>query len=265
MAKKAAHPSKAHIPGVAREWVTIPVAGKEREQWQVDVTYLMSNYRCLFGDGCCGVLSEPSPELSQGCCSYGAHANSDADKRHVEKVAKQLTADEWQHIEIGRKKGVWRRSGRDEWVTRLVDDACVFLNRPGFERGPGCALHLLAERKGVHFAETKPTVCWQLPLREYDRDEEDGSTTHVLTEFARHGWGEGGDEFSWWCTEAPEAFSGGEPVYKSMEAELRAMMGDAAYDVLREHLDARAKAGATVPHPASFPVQIGRTRHHPAV
>ncbi len=265
MAKQPAHPSKARVPGVTREWITIPVAGKAREQWQVDVTYLTSNYRCLFGDGCCGVLSEPSAELSQGCCSYGAHANSDDDKRRVEKIAKQLTADEWQFIEIGKKKGVWRRSGRDEWVTRLHEDACVFLNRPGFERGPGCALHLLAERKQVHFSETKPTVCWQLPLREFDRDEEDGSVTHVLTEFARDGWGEGGTEFAWWCTEAAEAFSGSEPVYKSMEPELRAMMGNAVYDVLREHLDARLKTGSTVPHPASVPVQIGRTRHHPPV
>ena len=27
----------------------------------------------------------------------------------------------------------------------------------------------------------------------------------VLSEFGRSGWGEGGEEFAWWCTEAPEA------------------------------------------------------------
>jgi hypothetical protein len=263
--RESAKLKAAKVPGVAREWVTIPVAGKSREQWQIDVTYLSSNYRCLFGDGCCGVLTEPTPELSQGCCSYGAHANSDADKRHVEKMAKQLRADEWQHIAEGKKRGVWKREGKDAWITRLVDDACIFLNRPDFDAGAGCALHLLAVRKDVHFSETKPTVCWQLPLREFDREEEDGSTTHVLTEFNREGWGEGGAEFAWWCTEAPEAFSGKEPVFRSMEPELRVMLGDAVYEELARYLEARLTAGATVVHPAAVPVQLGRTRQHPAV
>ena len=49
----------------------------------------------------------------------------------------------------------------------------MFLNRPDFEAGPGCALHLHAMNTGQHFSETKPTVCWQLPLRAVDRDEED--------------------------------------------------------------------------------------------
>jgi hypothetical protein len=254
---------------VAREWVTIPVAGKSREQWQIDVTYLTSNYRCLFGDGCCGVLTEPSPELAQGCCSYGAHANSDADRRHVERMAKKLRPDEWQFHAEGTKRGVWKRSGGD-WVTRLVDDACVFLNRPGFDAGPGCALHLLALRREVHFSKTKPTVCWQLPLREFDRDEDDESTTHVLTEFGRDGWGEGGAEFAWWCTEAPEAFSGSQPVYRAMEPELRAMLGDEVYAQLAAYLDTRMATAPPVPHPAAaptnaVPVKIGRTRHHPAV
>ncbi len=258
---------RSRVAAVGREWVTISVAGKSREQWQIDVTYLTSNYRCLFGDGCQGVLTEPSPQLHQGCCSYGAHANSDADRRHVEKVAKQLRDDEWQYSKQGKQRGVWKKIGKDDWCTRLVDDACIFLNRPGFSTGPGCALHVLALRKGVHFSETKPAVCWQLPLREVDREEDDGSTTHVLTEFGRDGWGEGGDEFAWWCTEAPEAFTGGIPVYKSMEPELRAMLSDAVYEELARYLDTRLAAASTVAHPASVPVALGprRTRHHPAV
>ncbi len=258
---------KAKVPGVAREWVTIPVAGKSREQWQVDVTYLTSNYRCIFGDGCQGVLTEPAAELVQGCCSYGAHANSPADQRHVEKMSKQLRADEWQYQAEGKRRGVWKKVGKDEYCTRLVDDACIFLNRPGFAAGPGCALHLLALRKDVHFSETKPLVCWQLPLREYDRDEEDGSVTHVLTEFGRDGWGEGGDEFAWWCTESPDAFTGAEPVYRSMAPELRAMLGNAVYDELARYLDARLAAAPTVAHPTAVPVKLGRTRtrQHPAV
>ena len=49
--------------------------------------------------------------------------------------------------------------------TRLVDGACVFLNRPGFPGGTGCALHRMALREGLHPLLTKPDVCWQLPVR----------------------------------------------------------------------------------------------------
>ena len=38
-----------------------------------DVTFLLSRWTCIFGDGCQGVLTGPAPELVQGCCSYGAH------------------------------------------------------------------------------------------------------------------------------------------------------------------------------------------------
>jgi hypothetical protein len=247
--------------GPTREWITIPVPGKDKKQWQIDVTYLASSYRCIFGQGCQGVLTEPASEMVQGCCSYGAHASDKKDKDKIEKLVKKLTDDEWQFRSVGLKKGVWARVGKDDWRTRLVDDACVFLNRPGFAAGPGCALHVHAANNGKHFVDTKPTVCWQLPLRTFDRDEEDDSTTMVLTEFGRDGWGEGGEEFAWWCTEAPEAFTGKEPVYKSMEAELRATLGDAVYEELAKYLDARFASGAQpMPHPAEVRVSMGRTR-----
>ena len=104
----------------SREWVTIPVPGKERKQWQIDVTFLMSSWRCIFGQGCQGVLTEPAPELIQGCCSYGAHESEKKVKEHVEKLAKRLGDDEWQFKSIGLKKGVWANAGK------------------GRDGGPGC-------------------------------------------------------------------------------------------------------------------------------
>ena len=114
---------------------------------------------------------------------------------------------------------------------------------------------------GKHFVDTKPIVCWQLPIRTIDRDEEDESVTTVLTEFGRDGWGEGGEEFAWWCTEAKEAFTGAEPVYKSMEAELRATLGDDVYEQVCKYMDTRLSGAAPpLPHPAEVPVTLGRTR-----
>jgi hypothetical protein len=249
------------MTSATREWITIPIAGKERRQWQIDVTFLSSHYRCIFGQGCQGVLTEPAPELVHGCCSYGAHASDKKDRRKIEKLAGELGEDEWQFKKIGMQRGVWKLVAKDDYRTRLVQDACIFLNRPGFPTGPGCALHQHADRTGKHFSETKPTVCWQLPLRAIDRDEEDESVTTVLTEFGRDGWGEGGEEFCWWCTEAKEAFTASEPVYKTMEAELRQMLGDDIYEQVAKYIDARVASGAPpMPHPAEVPVSLGRTR-----
>ncbi len=97
---------------VSREWITVPVPGKEKKQWQIDVTFLTSAWRCIFGQGCQGVLTEPAPELVQGCCSYGAHASDKKDKANVERQAEQLTDDEWQFRDIGLKRGVWKSVGQ---------------------------------------------------------------------------------------------------------------------------------------------------------
>src|ERR1051325_7880467 len=193
------------MTGAQREWVTFADPKEAGRRWMIDVTFLTSHWQCIYGAGCQGVLTEPTPEMAQGCCSYGAHFSDDRDRKRTEQWAAKLTDDDWQFAAVGRAKGVSAKSG-NSWRTRLVDDACIFLNRTDFAGGPGCALHRYAVRTGHHFMETKPDVCWQLPLRREDRDEDDGTVVSTLSEFGRTGWGDGGQEFAWWCTEAPEAF-----------------------------------------------------------
>src|SRR5688500_9021065 len=145
------------------EWISLEDPEEDRT-WMFDLTFLLSRWTCIFGRGCQGVLTEPSPELAQGCCSYGAHFTDDADKAKVEAVAETLTADEWQFHDVGRKKGyVQMQDGA--WTTRLHKDACIFLNRPGFAAGAGCAFHQVAVSRGLRHLDLKPEVCWQLPLR----------------------------------------------------------------------------------------------------
>ena len=207
---------------------------------------MTSHWSCIFGNGCQGVLTEEAPELVHGCCSYGAHASGPKDQALVNKAAKLLDDDTWQFRKRAKKKGIWVKVAKDDYRTRLVDGACIFLNRPGFATGPGCALHQLAERTGQHHSDLKPEVCWQLPLRnieEYDEDADDGIVYHRLTEFARHGWGEGGEEFAWWCTEEPAAFVGREMVYRNLEPELRKMCGDRLFEMIAEYLDERLATG----------------------
>jgi hypothetical protein len=142
-----------------------------------------------------------------------------------------------------------------ERKTRVVDGACIFLNRPGFAAGAGCALHGLALQRGVHFVETKPDVCWQLPIRRQFRDVEltDGTkySEVTITEYDRRGWGAGGHDLDWYCSGNTEAHIGAEPVYVSNRAELVELMGKAAYDELVSHCEAHLRSRTALAiHPA---------------
>lgn len=238
-------------PTGAHEWVSFPDPDYERT-WMFDVTFLESRWTCIYGRGCQGVLTGPAPELVQGCCSYGAHLTGAADARRVEAAAATLTPDQWQFHSRGWSNGskkpkviTRRRSG--ELTTRLVKEACIFLNRPGFPGGPGCALHRAALERGIPHLELKPDVCWQLPLRRDDEVGEGGHVTSIVRQWDRRDWGKGGAEFHWWCTESPDAFVGARPAHEELEKELIAMVGKKIYKRLAAYLRARARiAGANV-------------------
>jgi hypothetical protein len=244
--------ARTAAPENAHEWVSFEDP-REQRTWVFDVTFLTSAWTCIFGAGCQGVLTGPSPELVQGCCSYGAHLVDKADARRVEKAAKRLDKDGWQFHDKGKARGVLKRSKTGDITTRVVDGACIFLNRPGFATGPGCALHQQAVKEGREPLELKPEVCWQLPLRREDEVADDGHVTSTIRQWDRRHWGEGGREFHWWCTEAPEAFVAHEPVYVTMRAELTEMVGKKVYALLVAFLEERAQRiprGVPLAHPA---------------
>ena len=243
----------------AREWVSFEDP-TERRTWVFDVTFLLSRWTCIWGEGCQGVLTGPTPHLMQGCCSYGAHFTDAADVLRVEEAAETLTAEQWQFRRQGRRKGPVKTTPGGEVVTRLVEGACVFLNRPGFPGGAGCALHRAALERGERPMDLKPDVCWQLPLRRDDHEEGDGRVTTTITEWARSHWGAGGAEFHWWCTEAPEAFRGSTPVYLSLADELAGIAGDEVYGRLAAYLDERAGGSVPLPHPVVKPAAARRRR-----
>ncbi|MGZ8766090.1 MAG: hypothetical protein ACXW2C_10415 [Acidimicrobiia bacterium] len=254
------------MSGPTREWVTFTDPADPERPMLVDVTFFTSRWDCIFGNGCEGVLTAPTPELVQGCCSYGAHFSDKADRDDTVRWAKKLRADEWQFRDVGHRRGIYAKVGKKEWRTRLVDDACIFLNRPGFPAGAGCAFHVHAANNDLHHSDTKPEVCWQLPIRRIPVTDDEGEEFTRLTEFARDGWGEGGEDFGWWCTEAPEAFVNARPVYRSLEPELRKMLGDALFEEVAAYLDTRMGPGAppVVVHPAQaqqVPIHLGPSRN----
>jgi hypothetical protein len=248
-------------PRDAHEWVSFDDPDEDRT-WVFDVTFLTSAWTCIYGQGCQGVLTGPAAEIEHGCCSYGAHFVDRSDARRVERIAGDLRPDQWQYRARGMKKGAIRKNRQGELVTRLVDGACIFLNRPEFVAGAGCALHQAAVGDGRNPIDFKPDVCWQLPLRREDTVAEDGSVTSTVRQWDRRHWGPGGSEFHWWCTESEEAFVGHQPVYQQMAAELTAMVGKKIYRRLESYLEERADRIArrvALPHPALRSASAGGT------
>src|SRR5258708_843363 len=94
-----------YAPSDAHEWDSFEDPDDERSMVFVN-TFLLSNWECIFGNGCQGVLTGPTPELVQGCCSYGAHFTDKKDVRRVEEAAATLTKTQWQFRKQGRERGV---------------------------------------------------------------------------------------------------------------------------------------------------------------
>jgi hypothetical protein len=240
-------------PDELHEWVSFEDPREDRT-WVFDVTFLMSRWTCIFGQGCQGVLTEAAPELGHGCCSYGAHFTDDEDARRVKAAAATLGPDEWQ-LRHRARAGAFKRTKSGDLATRVVDGACIFLNRPGFAGGAGCALHVAAVKRRRAPMKLKPNVCWQLPLRREDDVGDDGHVTSTIRQWDRRHWGPGGAEFHWWCTEAPDAFVGADPVFETMRVELIALVGRATYERVSRYLTARYLNGSPhravpLPHPA---------------
>jgi hypothetical protein len=228
-------------PDDLHEWVSFEDPHEHRT-WVFDATYLRSTHRCIYGEGCQGILDVPAADLAQGCCSYGAHFVDDDDVQTVVSAFVRLEPRHMQFHAQAVKKGFLRPGEPDDdgtvpTATRLVDDACIFLNRPGFEGGVGCALHIAALEAGERPLDWKPNVCWQVPIRLEHSTDDNGYVTSRLREWKRRDWGEGGADFHWWCTEAPEAFSAGAPVYKTSRDEIVELIGQEIYDLMVEQLE----------------------------
>jgi hypothetical protein len=230
----------------AREWVEFPNPENSDEIFKCDLTWLTSYWNCIFGNGCQGI-DKAQPD--HGCCSDGAYYYSREDEARVTAAAKKLTPTMWQNHAAARKGGKFTISeiGLDkDRKTKKLNETCIFFNEAKFSKEYfGCALHHLAIEEDKHFIETKPDICWQLPLRRSWEKREVGDKNYdivVIGEYTREAWGEGGADMDWYCSSNTEAHAGAEPVYLSNKTELIAMMNPKAYEVLASLCDLRMKA-----------------------
>jgi hypothetical protein len=215
-------------PVPPRDWVTFQDPDDGDHEIRADLSFLLSPWSCVWGNGCPGIAGNPDA----GCCSHGAFFADKADRKRVAAAAKELTKAEWQHY--GRRPLAQEDEleGEPAWRTATSGGACIYLNGPDFAAGAGCALHGLALRTGRHPLELKPDVCWQVPIARSEETHDNGSRTTVVTEFSRRSWGEGGDSLHWWCTESKAAYVAPVPLFESYGPELTALIGEPAYQEL---------------------------------
>ena len=187
------------------EWVSFEDPDEDRT-WVFDLTFLTSNWTCLYGARLSRASSsEPAPELEHGCCSYGAHFTGEEDRaqrRGEGRAARARTSGSSPRRRAKRGGPIFvNKDG--ETVSRVVDGACVFLNRPDHPGGaglrparrrppPGRVDHRLEARGVLAGADPPP-----------DETDVYGHVTSTVREWKRRDWGPGGEEFHWWCTRRP--------------------------------------------------------------
>jgi hypothetical protein len=202
--------------------------------WRFDTAFLTSNWTCIWGRGCQGILPEPAEHLGQGCCSIGADLDGEDESRTISALAATLDPDHFEHHAEAIEGGVFGDEART--TTRVVDGACIFLNRPGYSGGAGCALHLEAVRSGESPLVWKPSVCWQLPVKVDWEPGEGDSEVATVRRWERADWGPEGETMAWCCTEGERAYVGDRPVIDSLAEELEAIVGTTVYVELRRRL-----------------------------
>jgi len=204
-------------------------------RWRFETSFLRSNWTCIWGRGCLGILPEPAEHLGHGCCSLGADLDGEDEARTIGALAATLSPERFEHHAQAAAGGVFADGTRSS--TRVVDGACIFLNRPGFTGGAGCALHLEAVDAGQPPSVFKPSVCWQLPVKvDWAPGQEEGTEVATVRRWERGDWGPDGETMAWCCTEGTRAYVGERPVIDSMGEEIEAIVGPVVYVELRRRL-----------------------------
>ena len=155
--------------------------------------FLTSNWTCIWGRGCKGILDVPAEDLNQGCCSIGAELADPEEAMTVSALAATLGP--------GDRSSTTRRSMPTTCSatprrtnTKVVDGACIFLNRPGFAGGEGCALHLAALRR--RRVADRVEAVGVLAVADQGRlgGSDDGTEIATVRGWARRDWGDDGDD-----------------------------------------------------------------------
>jgi hypothetical protein len=202
--------------------------------WRFDRDFLTSRWECLWGRGCQGIGPQPAAHLGLGCCSIGADLGDADEARMIAALAATLDPVRFERHAEAAADGIFSDAARTH--TRVVDGACIFLNRPGFAGGGGCALHLAAIGAGESPINWKPSVCWQLPIKVDWEPGPGDAEVATVRRWTRRDWGAEGQTMAWCCTEGSLAYGGDRPVIDSLGPELQEIVGTEVYVELRRRI-----------------------------
>lgn len=267
--------STTYGPEAVHEWVEFEDPGNPGEFFRVNVSFMLSNYHCMYGS-CTGIKSNTvGSNADIACCSQGVAFVDDDDIAQVRRSVAMLDDTNWAnkayadaHTEPGKEGWAQNLKGKP-YKTRKLNGRCIFSNptptKPG-DPNQGCAFHVLADQKGMSYLDTKPDTCWKVPLF-FDYDETtSGNYRTTITAMSTGEWGgmdssengliyddatnmpvDAADEdldlaldktyLAWWCIDTPDAYSGKDPFYVYSHEELTRTMGKPAYDRLCELLE----------------------------
>jgi hypothetical protein len=222
------------LPPFAGDDSSNPVIVDGEVTWTFDADFLTSNWTCIWGRGCLGIHDEPSEDLQQGCCSVGAELDGGDESRMISAFAAMIDPSIFQFHAHATSGGVF--ADEKATNTRVVDGACIFLNRPGFAGGAGCALHLAAIEANESPTEWKPSVCWQLPIKIDWVQTSSTTESATVRRWSRADWGSEGETMAWCCTEGDRAYVGDKPVVDALADELTELLGPEVYLELKRRL-----------------------------
>lgn len=202
--------------------------------WRFDRDFLDSNWTCIWGKGCKGINATADESLGHGCCSLGAELDGIDEARNLSAAAATIPPHLFQFHAEANAGTVF--SDESYSATRVIDGACIFHNRTGFDGGEGCALHLAAEHFDESPIDWKPSVCWQLPIKVDWEMREDNVEVATVRRWSRADWGDLGTKMAWCCTEESDAYVGDSSVLDSLGDELSEIVGIEVLVQLRNRL-----------------------------
>lgn len=266
-------------PDFPREWFEFVNPEDPLHTFSIDLTWVESHWNCMFGTTACHGIDAAQTDV--GCCVHGAYLADEEDRDQLYDAVAEMPPKFWQNRPNGVDAYIeaadptvlepwleWDELDGDDGEpepalkTITTGGACIFANRAGWPTGTGCALHQWAVSEGRDLTVAKPEVCWQVPLRRHEAYEDRSDGVEILRttigEYERRSWGNGGEDFDWWCTGDAGCHTNANPIWVSQKAELVALMGETSYEVLAEHCRKRASVNLQAsPHPATVKAGVG--------
>lgn len=242
------------LPEVAIDWLDFYNADADKV-WKVNLNWVLSNWECMFADGCAGCVSQEDDTTfpAIGCCTTGVHFDSREDFEKMQNSVAQLTEDDMDKDQLDWiTKNGWHiefKNTEEEFrgKTKVKNKGCVFARRgQGPDGKTGCALHHLGQRTGQSHIDLMPKTCWQLPIgHREDVTDSLGNVFDVILPWDKDYFeSEDGDpvhdsQMLWWCVNTPDAYKGNSQLYKSLREEFIAVMGESSYNQMCELIEER--------------------------